>query len=541
MKNSITQIMPIPLLQDIVNDHCVPILGAGFSRNASLSKGTMPLWRDLGDFFAKEMDESSSLNPIDTISSYEHEFGKVKLVEKLNDFLFIDDAKPGTAHEAFCKLPFQVAVTTNFDCLLERTYDTLSRYCHTVIGEEELSVNPPSKAVTLLKLHGDLHHPERLIACEKDYDTFLEKYPLLATFLSNLLISNTPLFIGYSLEDPDFRHIWQIIDERLGRLRRKAYAVCIDQSKAELRRFERRNVRVINIKRSGTFNETLTQLFERLEQYWKQQTSNKLIPTKEEARKELYLPSESATRLCLFVVPSRLLSFYETYVFPMAESHDFVPTTIQDIVSPGDNIIAKELALLDKAEVVVLDYSPETAEWVGLLKSIKKPEKNLLFMIEPGNEYLKEIMNFRSVTRHKDIFSGNEQMLEQLGDWFDEISKDLLPRLEEEPSRLLRIGEYRAAYISAMTLLESSIRDYFAKNETMPYVKRSNLRELLLKMADIVELPKAERDLFVEWISLRNYVLHENRQVAAKTARKAVEETLVFVKRIKESTKKTDA
>ena len=46
-----------------------------------------------------------------------------------------------------------------------------------------------------------MHHPSRLIVTEADYDGFLAKYPLLATYLSNQLITKSAILIGYSLDD----------------------------------------------------------------------------------------------------------------------------------------------------------------------------------------------------------------------------------------------------------------------------------------------------------------------------------------------------
>lgn len=536
MAQNLRQTIPKPLLEDIVNDHCVPIIGAGFSRNANLpSKASMPLWKDLGEVFAQDMgDDFPFTGPIDAISAYEHEFGRVKLVEKLNDLLHVEEAKPGLAHEAFCKLPFQVVVTTNFDCLLEKTYDSVPRYCHTIIGEEELSINPPSRAVSLLKFHGDLHHPERLIVTEKDYDTFLDKYPLLSTFLSNLLISNTPLFIGYSLEDPDLRQIWQIIDERLGKLRRMAYTISLEMSKGEIRRFERRGVKVVNLKRSSSYDETLAKFFEDLGSYWKGSTISRGIPINEETRKELYLPSESVTRLCLFIVPNRLQSFYQKYVFPIAESQDFVPITMQDLVLPGDNVVAKEIALLDRAEIVVLDFSPETIDAIGIMKLVKKPEKRVLVLTETGSELPLEIVNLQFMFRPKDVFVENEKLLFELETWFKRASQELLPRLKEEPSRLLGMKEYRAAFISAVTLLESSMRDYLLKNEMLKGRElHYSLSQMLPAMTESLSLEKEEKDRLGHWIRYRNFVLHENRQMGAKTAKKGVNEILSFVNRIR--------
>ena len=70
----------------------------------------------------------------------------------------------------------------------------------------------------LLKLHEDVHHPARLVLTEEDYDAFLDKYPLLATYLANPLITRTAVLVGgYSLDDPDFRQVWQVVGERLGK------------------------------------------------------------------------------------------------------------------------------------------------------------------------------------------------------------------------------------------------------------------------------------------------------------------------------------
>jgi hypothetical protein len=49
-----------------------------------------------------------------------------------------------------------------------------------VVDEEQLSINASNAGTLLLKLHGDLRHPNRLIVSEADYDGFLASYPLLA-------------------------------------------------------------------------------------------------------------------------------------------------------------------------------------------------------------------------------------------------------------------------------------------------------------------------------------------------------------------------
>ena len=140
-------------------------------------------------------------------------------------------------------IPFDIVCTTNFDILLERQYDATPRYVYPVVDEEQLSVNISSPGTLLLKPHGDLRHPSRLIVTEADYNGFLSNYPLMATYLSNQLITKTAVFIGYSLDDPDFRQIWHVVSDRLGRTGRMAYSVMINARTSEIARFERRGVK----------------------------------------------------------------------------------------------------------------------------------------------------------------------------------------------------------------------------------------------------------------------------------------------------------
>src|SRR5262249_31421665 len=139
---------------------------------------------------------------LEAVSAYAQTFSRAKLIEQLSDLLFVNSTRPGEAHRAFCALPFDIVCTTNFDFLLEKGFGESLKYCQVVTDEESLSLIPPEKAVRLLKFHGDLHHPSQLITTEDDYDTFITNHPLISTYISNLLISKTALFIGYSLDDP---------------------------------------------------------------------------------------------------------------------------------------------------------------------------------------------------------------------------------------------------------------------------------------------------------------------------------------------------
>ncbi len=356
------QYFPKPLLADLVAGKWLPIVGAGFSRNGIVPPAKeMPLWSDLGEMFVNDLQDYSSSSPLDAISAFEHEYGRPKLIEKLAQILLVEEARPGAAHAAFCSVPFDLVCTTNFDFLLERQYETIPRHCTPLIDEDQLSINLPETSVALLKLHGDLHHPTRLVVTEHDYDSFLDRYPLLATFLANLLITRTAVFIGYSLDDPDFRQIWQVVSERLGQSRRVAYAIMVGAKSTDVTRFARRGVKVIDLPGSKSrYGDILAEIFSELRDYWHE----KVIPAsqikEERPLQELSLPRDAQTRLCFLAIPLTLQPFYRERVFPIVEDYGFVPVTADDVVSPGENILAKIEALLERTLLVVVDASTQS-------------------------------------------------------------------------------------------------------------------------------------------------------------------------------------
>ena len=232
------------------------------------------------------------------------------------------------------------------------------RYCQPIVDEDQLSIASQDSSVRLIKLHGDIHHPQRMTVTEDDYDLFLEHYPLVATYLASLMITRTPVFIGYSLDDPDFRMVWQTVAERLGRLRRQAYMLTVSAKQPELARYERRGVKPINLPGSKSqYGEILAKTFKDLGEY----VRKNIIPisqvTEEEPLQELSLPDSSVTRLCFFAVPFSIQAFYRDKVFPVVKSHGLVPMTAEDVISPGDNITAKIDALISRATAVVVDAS----------------------------------------------------------------------------------------------------------------------------------------------------------------------------------------
>jgi hypothetical protein len=533
---------PKPVLDDLVNGKWLPVIGAGMSLNAQLPKGKkMPLWGELSGALVEELADYSPSSVLDGISAYEHEFDRARLVARLSELLLLREAQPGIAHKEFCTIPFDIVCTTNFDFLLERQYDATPQYVYPVVEEEQLSIGAGKAGTLLLKLHGDLRHPSRLVVTEADYDGFLARYPLLATYLANQLITKTAVFIGYSLEDPDFRQIWHVVSDRLGRTRRKAYTIAVNAKPADVARYERRGVKVINLPGGkDKYGAVLAATFRELREYIRENVVSVSKVTEEKPLRELLLPRDASTRLCFFALPLELLPFYRERVFPAVEDAGFVPVTADDVVTPGDSISAKIDMLIDRSTVMVVEIGTSwtTAEYRMALARTKETQpdnaqrKALRLIVVAGQNESPPVVvpdHLQVIQRPNILSADTEPFVEALGNALREIAEDIGVGRQAEPTRLLQAKEYRAAVIAAMTLLEARLREYLGK-EPWPEVRNPlSMRSLLRRATEREVLRGGQYEQLLGWMKLRNEVVHSGREVSRAQATEIVNGVLEII------------
>jgi hypothetical protein len=534
MKEHYLKYLPKPLLADLVEQRWLPLVGAGMSRNAVVPRGAhLPLWDELGRAIADEIPDFPYTGAIDAISAYEHEFSRARLVEALSSHLLLGQAQPGEAHRAFCAIPFDIVCTTNLEFLLEEGYRATGRYCRPVIDEDNLSVTTRDAAVTLLKLHGDLHHPQRLVVTEEDYDRFLNAHPLLATYLANLLIIRTAVLIGYSAEDPDFRQIWQLIGDRLGRLRRPAYAIMVAPRPTEIARFDRRGVKVVALPGTAVrYGEILADLFRELRIYQEEKLVQASQVTEEAPMAELRLPKEAANRLCFLAVPVAGLPFYKDRVFEIVRQRGFVPVTADDVLAPGDSIAAKMEALIERARLVIVDASRPSTRYELSVAYRSLGAERVLVILQEDLVPPPEIPDAAIIRRPTMPVRDPDVFLKKVDAWLSKMAKMLAPRFADEPDRLLQSREYRAAVISAFTLLEATLRDRLLSGDASER-HPTGLGSFIEPAQRSGIVTSAEARQMREWLRVRNMAVHSQQGVPAKDAREIVTGILRLVMRIK--------
>lgn len=534
LNSSYLKYIPDPLLEDIVSSRCIPIIGAGFSRNAISLNGPLSLWNDLGAKFTKLMPDYDYINPIDSISAFTYLNGKTRLAEYLSQFLNVDEVQPGRSHISFAELYFQKIITTNFDFLLEEALRQQNINFRIVMDESQLPMSSVNSEKLILKIHGDIHHPQRIVATEEDYDKFILHYPVLSTYISNLLISKTALFIGYSLDDPDFRQLFQILKNRLGQLQRPAYVILVSPKPAELLRYERRGVQVVSIPgEPSQYDIILSTLFSEIKSHWDRSHEERITIINEKSESTLSLPKGSKSMMCFVSIPLKMLTYYRSYIYPLLEKFGFNPVNALDVKTTDENFFAKISNLIQRAELVIAEPTTENIiyEVMSAIKLESGNNKNIIIVKEEGQPLTALFKDLLCFERPKFPLIPDEQFIESFEASLKKLSAKLGQSLELEPERLLNKNEYRAAVISSFVLLESELRElaYCISNQKRPIPLSKIIDSLVIEELLQVE----EINTLKKWMNVRNLLIHTNKSIESFEAKEIVNGILGFIKIIK--------
>ncbi|MEX0811586.1 MAG: SIR2 family protein [Chitinophagales bacterium] len=202
--------LPSHLIEAAKNQKLIPFIGAGFSFSLNL-----PSWSILIDEIAGELGYDSEILKSygDYIQIAEFLYiqknGIGKLQSKLdrsfnNDTIDISKSQP---HMLLTKMKAKKIYTTNWDNWIEEAYDYKNLPYNKIVNINDL-VNSNPDSTHIIKFHGDLStRDEDIVFTETSYfDRLSFESPLDITLRSDML-SNTMLFIGYSLSDFNIRYM----------------------------------------------------------------------------------------------------------------------------------------------------------------------------------------------------------------------------------------------------------------------------------------------------------------------------------------------
>ncbi|MGA9997290.1 MAG: SIR2 family protein [Pyrinomonadaceae bacterium] len=207
---------PAPLVGYLQSGRCALFVGSGLSAAAKL-----PTWKDLLKEMIDEIGGGDTSKPV--VQELTKMLNEGKLLEvafQCRDELTIpgysalltrklrpDDLKIPEQHKIITQLPFAAVVTTNYDKLLEMAYQEDKKgpkvFTQKMKGTQGTALF--DGGFFILKAHGDIDDPESLILTSRDYSENINANQAFNSFFSALLLTKAILFVGYSLNDPDFR------------------------------------------------------------------------------------------------------------------------------------------------------------------------------------------------------------------------------------------------------------------------------------------------------------------------------------------------
>lgn len=186
------------------------------------------------------------------------------------------------------------------------------------------------------------------------------------------------------------------------------------------------------------------------------------------------------------------------------------------------------MSVINRAEYFIVDCtSPNAVYELSIILKKKGIDRKNIFII--GNElHVKDLTYFDYYLESNDPVVEIENITEKITLWVQELSLKS-PVSISEAERLFKLKEYRPAFISAFSDIESKLRQYYFEycNEIIMKEKKYNKRIVSLselfevaRMNNLCELTQNEVSTL---INIRNLAVHENRNVSSTEARKIIE------------------
>lgn len=257
-------------------NHAAVMVGAGFSKNADKISSTdkwFKNWNELSDMFydtvygkggpGKEYNSSLRL-----AQEVEITVGRPKLEKILKDAVPDEYYGPSKVHIKLMELPWRDIFTTNYDTLLERAADKVSKRRYNVVVNQEDLVNS-NDAPRILKLHGSFPSQRPFIITEEDYRTYPIKFAAMVNTVQQALLENVFCMVGFSCEDPNFLNWIGWIHDNLGKSSsQKIYMISVTHiSDAKQKLLFDKNIIVVDLQElypEKEISERLLCFFERL-------------------------------------------------------------------------------------------------------------------------------------------------------------------------------------------------------------------------------------------------------------------------------------
>jgi hypothetical protein len=187
----------------------IPFVGAGLSMNLGL-----PSFSQLVDKIAEELGYDPDVfklngNNLQLAEYYVAVKGAIGPLRSIMDRSFDptdEQIRSSVAHSALVQMNLPVIYTTNYDNIIEKSFELLSKPVCTIANIDDIACAPDA-ATQVVKFHGTFSDDESLVLTESSYFERLSFESAIDLKLRADMLGKCLLFIGYSLDDVNVRYM----------------------------------------------------------------------------------------------------------------------------------------------------------------------------------------------------------------------------------------------------------------------------------------------------------------------------------------------
>ncbi len=218
-ENDIVVSYPENVIEEFAYGRGILFLGSGVSSSAINCEGSrLPGWNkfineskkllksphtDKIEYIDAMLKHGEMLRALQVIKDYSD---SGEYTRKVKQSFLARGYNPSKIHDILRRINSKITITTNFDNIYEN-------YCRSdgALGYVSAEYNDVNKIITnikstenlIIKAHGSIENPEKLIFTQNEYFKAHRENALFYEVLHALFTTNTVLFLGYSLQDPD--------------------------------------------------------------------------------------------------------------------------------------------------------------------------------------------------------------------------------------------------------------------------------------------------------------------------------------------------
>jgi len=232
----------------------VPFVGAGISASAGFSSWRGHLRRQgrTAHIDSERIEELLASGAFETVlEEIEAVRGREVFIREIRDEFSRNLTIPDVVWR-ISELFTDTVITTNYDRLLEQSFETGEAGRVQVINGLNALEKPDPKKITVIKLHGDIQNPRRCILSKNQYDEAygngsLNMHKPIPKLLAYHYKNSSLLFLGCSLSNDRTIQVFRKIRESMGEEEEIKQHFAIEQIPESLEEIAQRNADLANL------------------------------------------------------------------------------------------------------------------------------------------------------------------------------------------------------------------------------------------------------------------------------------------------------